>query len=189
MRGPGLLLRALALLASAAGPALAQPEAAAGATPTPAAPDDPLDRVGFSRLRRAATGPGVTLTLIERLLDCVAEARGIGCILNIPFVEHATEPARMDLKEVHAALVSTRFRKLTDNPRILFLVVGYGSRIAGDESPEVGSLHRAEFILRELREKAELGNAIYAFGLGQAPSLTGHRRASENYVEVWAIVL
>lgn len=169
---------------SVAFPAGAQSEAA----PRPAPVSDALDRVGFPKLRRAAPGPGISQTMIERLLDCIAEARGMACILNIPFEQHATEPARLDMKEVLTALSSTRFRKLTDNPRVLFLVLGYGSRIASEESSEQGSLHRAEFILREMREKAELGNAIYAFGLGELPSLTGHPRANPNYVEVWALV-
>lgn len=151
-------------------------------------PTDRTERVGFPKLRRAAAGPGVTETLVERLLDCVAEARGLACILNIPFEQHASEPARLDMKEVLTALGSTRFRKLTDNPRVIFFVLGYGTRIAPEESDEQGSLHRAEHVLRELRERGELGNAVYAFGLGGLPSLTGQRRAGANYVEVWALV-
>ncbi len=112
----------------------------------------------------------------------------MGCVFSIPFAPTAPEPPPKEAAILVSALATPRFKKLTEDPRVILVVIGYGGRIALDESPENGSLHRAESIVRDLREKCELGNAMYAFGLGKTASLTGATSRTENYVEVWAIL-
>ncbi len=132
--------------------------------------------------------PNLTTEQKNKLYSSVDRARGMGCILLIPF---AGDKKTLDPKEAQIltnAIASPGIKKLTEDPTLVFVILGYADKKADPKVSEKTSIDRAESVLATMRDKAGVTNVMYGVGMGGADILNKDNKDSSNrLVEVWAV--
>lgn len=122
----------------------------------------------------------------NKLFSSVDRARGMGCVLIIPF---ADGKKTLDPKEANiltSAIQSPGIKKLTEDPTLVFVILGYADKKGDAKVNERVSIERAESVLATMRDKASVTNVMYAVGMGGADVLNKDG-GNNRLVEVWAV--
>lgn len=130
--------------------------------------------------------PNLSTEQKNKLFSSVDRARGMGCVLIIPF---ADSKKTLDPKEASIltnAIQSPGIKRLTEDPTLVFVILGYADKKGDAKANERVSIERAESVLATMRDKANVTNVMYAVGMGGADVLNKDG-GNNRLVEVWAV--
>jgi len=85
------------------------------------------------------------------------------------------------------ALQSPGIKKLTEDPTLVFVVLGYTDKKGDPKVNEKTSIDRAENVVALMRDKGNVANVMYPVGMGSAEILNKETAPSNRLVEVWAV--
>ena len=85
------------------------------------------------------------------------------------------------------AIQSAGIKKLTEDPTLVFVILGYTDKKGDPKVNEKTSIDRAESVLATMRDKGGVANVMYAVGMGGAEVLNKQTTGNNRLVEVWAV--
>ena len=138
-------------------------------------------------IKRIDQMPNLNQDQKNRLYSSVDRARGMGAILIVPFAEGRKTLAQSEGQILVNAMQSQGIKKLTEDPTLVFVVLGYTDKKGDPKANEKTSIDRAESVLATLRDKAGVANVMYAVGMGGAEVLNKETVSNNRLVEVWAV--
>ncbi len=122
----------------------------------------------------------------NKLYSSVDRARGMGAVLIIPFSETKKTLDPKEAQILTNAINSPSIKKLTEDPTLVFVILGYADKKGDAKANEKVSIERAESVLATMRDKANVTNVMYAVGMGGADVLNKDG-GNNRLVEVWAV--
>ena len=138
-------------------------------------------------IKRIDQMPNLNQDQKNRLYSSVDRARGMGAILIVPFAEGRKTLAQSEAQILVNAMQSQGIKKLTEDPTLVFVVLGYTDKKGDPKANEKTSIDRAESVLATMRDKAGVANVMYAVGMGGAEVLNKETVSNNRLVEVWAV--
>lgn len=130
--------------------------------------------------------PNLSAEQKNKLFSSVDRARGMGCVLIIPFVEGKKTLEQKEAAILTSAIQSPGIKRLTEDPTLVFVILGYADKKGDAKANERVSIDRAESVLATMRDKANVTNVMYAVGMGGADVLN-KEGGNNRLVEVWAV--
>lgn len=167
--------------------------------PAPPAPGeiDPINlditnadnaRVKSEVLTRIDLMPGVSPANKDKLYASVDHARAMGRVLTIPFEKGASTVRGADIDRLKAQVRNPQIKKLTDDPTVVFVVLGYADPKGTDKINSDVSLARARSVMETLRDKCGFQNIMHSVAMGGS-TLFGSQEIEKNrVVEIWAVL-
>jgi outer membrane protein OmpA-like peptidoglycan-associated protein len=138
-------------------------------------------------IKRIDQMPNLTQDQKNRLYSSVDRARGMGCVLIVPFGDGRKTLAPSEGQILVNALQSPGIKKLTEDPTLVFVVLGYTDKKGDPKANEKTSIDRAENVVALMRDKGNVANVMYPVGMGSAEILNKEMASSNRLVEVWAV--
>ena len=138
-------------------------------------------------IKRIDQMPNLTQEQKNRLYSSVDRARGMGAILIVPFAEGRKTLAQAEGQILVNAIQSAGIKKLTEDPTLVFVILGYTDKKGDPKTNEKTSIDRAESVLATMRDKGGVANVMYAVGMGGAEVLNKETVGNNRLVEVWAV--
>lgn len=130
--------------------------------------------------------PNLSAEQKNKLFSSVDRARGMGCVLIIPFAEAKKTLDPKEATILTSAIQSPGIKRLTEDPTLVFVILGYADKKGDAKANERVSIERAESVLATMRDKANVTNVMYAVGMGGADVLN-KEGGNNRLVEVWAV--
>ncbi len=168
---------------------------APGSEPTPAnAPlnldvTDPANaQAREDVLRRIDLMPGVSAANKDKLYASVDHARSMGRVLAIPFDKGETTVRPAEVERLRQQIASPAIRQMTDDPTVVFVVLGYADPKGSDKVNAEVSLNRARGVLDTLRDRCGLQNVMHAVGMGGSTMFSAQQADKNRVAEVWAVL-
>lgn len=145
-------------------------------------------RIREEVLARIDVMPNLSESDKDRLYVQVERARGMGRVITIPFPSGATRIPAGSLPELGASLEQPQVKTLTDDPTVVFVVLGFADR-TGDPARNLDiSRQRAESALAAIRERFGILNVMHAVGMGSSEMFDADDLDKNRVVEVWAVL-
>ncbi len=139
-------------------------------------------------LSRIDLMPGVSAASKDKLYASVDHARAMGRVLTIPFEKGAATVRAADIDRLKAQVQNPAIKKLTDDPTVVFVVLGYADPKGSDKINNDVSLARAKSVMEALREKCGFQNIMHSVAMGGS-TLFGSQEIEKNrVVEIWAVL-
>lgn len=138
-------------------------------------------------IKRIDQMPNLTQEQKNRLYSSVDRARGMGAILIVPFADGRKTLAQAEGQILVNAIQSAGIKKLTEDPTLVFVILGYTDKKGDPKTNEKTSIDRAESVLATMRDKGGVANVMYAVGMGGAEVLNKETVGNNRLVEVWAV--
>jgi outer membrane protein OmpA-like peptidoglycan-associated protein len=138
-------------------------------------------------IKRIDQMPNLTQDQKNKLYSSVDKASGMGCVLIVPFGEGRKTLSQSEGQILVNALQAPSLRKLTEEPTLVFVILGYTEKKGDPKANMKISIDRAENVLALMREKGGVANVMYAVGMGSAEILNKETASSNRLVEVWAV--
>ncbi len=145
-------------------------------------------RVKEEVLKRIDLMPDLTPENKDKLYVQVERARAMGKIITIPFPS-----GRIKLDSTSAAAVGEKLqldqiRKLTDDPTVVFVVLGFADKKGDPKQNQEISLARANAVLGVLQDRFKLMNVMHSVGMGSSEMFDARNFDKNRVVEVWAVL-
>ena len=138
-------------------------------------------------LERIDRMPNLTPAQKDKLRLSVDKARGMGCVLIIPFAPGtATLGAREDDLLVKA-VATPGIQRLVEDPTLVLVILGYADKRGDPAANLKTSLARAESVQTALKKDGHVLNVTYAVGMGGSDLFDAQNEARNRKVEVWAV--
>lgn len=139
-------------------------------------------------LARIDVMPRLTPEEKDKLYVMVDRARGMGRIVTIPFSSGKVSIGAGDVKVLKEKIELPQIRRYSDDPTVVFVVLGFADK-KGDPAKNVAiSLDRAESVVKALKEKLGVLNVVHAVGMGSSEMFDGQNLDKNRVVEVWAVL-
>jgi outer membrane protein OmpA-like peptidoglycan-associated protein len=138
-------------------------------------------------IKRIDQMPNLTQEQKNRLYSSVDRARGMGAVLIVPFADGRKTLSPSEGQILVNALQSPGIKKLTEDPTLVFVVLGYTDKKGDPKVNEKTSIDRAENVVALMRDKGNVANVMYPVGMGSAEILNKETAPSNRLVEVWAV--
>jgi outer membrane protein OmpA-like peptidoglycan-associated protein len=205
-----LLLLALAALTAcerkpAAAPAAASPTPAPAQSPAPAAPGaapqveapaqvnlDPQaienQRVKEEVLKRVDLMPGLTPEEKDKIYVQVERAQAMGKVITIPFPSGRIALDDSAIAAIGEKLALDQVRQFTEDPTVIFVVLGFADKKGDPQQNQEISLARAEAVLKTLQTRFRLQNIMHAVGMGSSEMFDAQDLDKNRVVELWAVL-
>ena len=207
-RGRTILTPAEARRAGERGTAVATPPPPPSPTPEPEVrratavnPDDPdaappnLDlrhgenaEVKREVLARVDLMPEVSQDNKDKLYAAVDRARGMGRVMTLPFDKGRLVVNRADVEKLQRRAASPDVKKFTDDPTVVFVVLGYADQKGDAKENYQLSLRRARSVLDALRDSCGFQNVMHAVGMGGSTMFSAQQVEKNRVAEVWAVL-
>ena len=139
-------------------------------------------------LRRIDLMPGVSAANKDKLYVSVDHARSMGRVLTIPFAKGDTIVRATEIERLRQQLGSPAIRQMTDDPTVVFVVLGYADPKGSDKVNAEISLDRARNVLDTLRDRCALQNVMHAVAMGGSTLFSAQQADKNRVAEVWAVV-
>jgi outer membrane protein OmpA-like peptidoglycan-associated protein len=145
-------------------------------------------RVKEEVLKRIDLMPDLTPQDKDKLYVQVDRARAMGKVITIPFpsgrikLDSASADAlgeKLGLEQVH---------KLTDDPTVVFVVLGFADKKGDPKQNQEISLARANAVMEVLENRFHLLNVMHAVGMGSSEMFDAQNFDKNRVVEVWAVL-
>jgi len=145
-------------------------------------------RVKEEVLKRIDLMPELTPENKDKLYVQVERARAMGKVITIPFpsgrmkLDSASADAlgeKLGLEQVH---------KLTDDPTVVFVVLGFADKKGDPKQNQEISLARANAVMDVLENRFHLLNVMHAVGMGSSEMFDAQNFDKNRVVEVWAVL-
>ncbi len=124
----------------------------------------------------------------DKLYVQVERARGMGRIVTIPFSTGKVNVGSAELADLKEKLNLPQIQKFTEDPTVVFVVLGFADRKGDDQKNLAISLQRAEGIAKTLKERCAIMNVIHSVGMGSSDIFDAQDLAKNRVVEVWAVL-
>lgn len=173
--------------------ATASPEAPAGPIEAPAqvnldTGDAENKQVKAEVLSRIDVMPKLTPEEKDKLYVLVDRARGMGKIITIPFSSGKIEIGSPEVTSLKEKIELPQIKKFSDDPTVVFVVLGYADK-KGDAKKNVAiSLRRADSVVQALKDRLGVMNVVHAVGMGSSEMFDAQNLDKNRVVEVWAVL-
>lgn len=138
-------------------------------------------------IKRIDQMPNLSPDQKNKLYSSVDRARGMGAVLIVPYGDGRKTLSPNEGQILVNALQSPGIKKLTEDPTLVFVVLGYTDKKGDSKAQEKISIDRAENVVALMREKGGVSNVMYPVGMGSAEILNKENVPSNRLVEVWAV--
>ncbi len=139
-------------------------------------------------LSRIDLMPSLSAEEKDKLYVQVERARGMGRIVTIPFPSGGTRAGAAELAALKQEVGEPQIRRFTDDPTVIFVVLGFADR-KGDPKTNLSiSLERAEAVVKALKDSAGVMNITHAVGMGSSELFDAKSLDKNRVVEVWAVL-
>jgi outer membrane protein OmpA-like peptidoglycan-associated protein len=174
-------------------PADTQPEAPAGTVEAPAqvnmsAENAENQQVKAEVLARIDVMPKLTPEEKDKLYVMVDRARGMGKIITIPFSSGKVAIGNAETAALQEKIALPQIKKYSDDPTVVFVVLGYADKKGDAKKNEAISLDRAESVVSTLKNKLGVMNVVHAVGMGGSEMFDAQKLEKNRVVEVWAVL-
>ena len=174
-----------------------------GATTAPEAPAGPIEApeqvnlnmadaenklVKAEVLARIDVMPKLTPEEKDKLYVLVDRARGMGKIVTIPFSSGKIVIGNSEITSLKEKLELQQIKKFSEDPTVVFVVLGYADK-KGDAKKNIAiSLSRADSVVAALKDRLGVMNVVHAVGMGSSEMFDAQSLDKNRVVEVWAVL-
>jgi outer membrane protein OmpA-like peptidoglycan-associated protein len=124
----------------------------------------------------------------DKLYVQVERARGMGRIVTIPFAAGKVTVGAAELTALEEKIHLPQIKKFTEDPTVVFVVLGFADKKGDEQKNLTISLQRADSIAKSLKERCAIMNVIHAVGMGSSDIFDTEDLAKNRVVEVWAVL-
>ncbi len=153
---------------------------------------DPADlenqRVKEEVLKRIDLMPGISPESKDKLYVQVERARAMGKVITIPFPSGRMTVDAASAKAIGDTLQLGQIRKLTDDPTVVFVVLGFADKKGDPKQNQEISFARANAVLGVLQGKFQLMNVMHSVGMGSSEMFDAENLDKNRVVELWAVL-
>ena len=139
-------------------------------------------------LKRIDLMPGLKDDEKDKLYVQVDRARAMGKVITIPFPSGRMALDSASLAAVNGKLALPQIRKLTDDPTVVFVVLGFADKKGDPKQNQEISLARANAVLDALQNRFKLMNVMHAVGMGSSEMFDAKSLDKNRVVELWAVL-
>jgi outer membrane protein OmpA-like peptidoglycan-associated protein len=145
-------------------------------------------RVKEEVLKRIDLMPDLTPENKDKLYVQVERARAMGKVITIPFPSGRVKLDSTAEIAVGEKLQFDQIRKLTDDPTVVFVVLGFADKKGDPKQNQEISLARANAVLGVLQDRFKLMNVMHSVGMGSSEMFDAQNFDKNRVVEVWAVL-
>lgn len=139
-------------------------------------------------LARIDMMPKLTPEEKDKLYVLVDRARGMGKIITIPFSSGKKEIGNPEVSSLREKMELQQIKKFSDDPTVVFVVLGYADK-KGDANKNIAiSLSRADSVVAALKDRLGVMNVVHAVGMGSSEMFDAQNLDKNRVVEVWAVL-
>jgi outer membrane protein OmpA-like peptidoglycan-associated protein len=139
-------------------------------------------------LKRIDVMPNLGEAEKDKLYVQVERARAMGQVITIPFASGEKSISSTSAGSLAKAVALPQIQKFSDDPTVVFVVLGYADKKGDPKSNLAISLQRAEAVVKVLKEKAGVMNVVHAVGMGGSELFDASNLGKNRVVEVWAVL-
>ena len=139
-------------------------------------------------LKRIDVMPNLGESEKDKLYVQVERARAMGQVVSIPFASGEKAVSSTSAASLAKAVALPQIRKFSDDPTVVFVVLGYADKKGDPKSNLAISLQRAEAVVKVLKEKAGVMNLVHPVGMGGSDLFDSSNLGKNRVVEVWAVL-
>lgn len=145
-------------------------------------------RVKAEVLKRIDLMPGLSGEEKDKLYVAVDRARAMGRVITVPFASGRTTLDEASISAIGDKLAIEQVRKLTDDPTVVFVVLGYADT-NGDPKKNLDiSQTRADAVLSVLKNRYHIMNVMHAVGMGGSELFDTKSLDKNRVAEIWAVL-
>ena len=145
-------------------------------------------RVKEEVLKRIDLMPGISPENKDKLYVQVERARAMGKVITIPFPSGRAALDSAAADAIGEKLKLEQIRKLTDDPTVVFVVLGFADKKGDPQQNRQISLARADAVLNLLQNRFQLLNVMHAVGMGSSEMFDAQNLDKNRVVELWAVL-
>jgi len=145
-------------------------------------------RVKGEVLKRIDLMPELTPEMKDKLYVQVDRARAMGKVITIPFPSGRMKLNDAEIAAIGEKLKLAQVRQLTDDPSVIFVVLGFADKKGDPKQNQEISLARANSVLDALQHRFNLLNVMHAVGMGSSEMFDAANLDKNRVVELWAVL-
>lgn len=139
-------------------------------------------------LARVDLIPNLKTSERDSLYQQVDQAREMIKVITIPFAVAQRTLSAPAIEKLCEAAGAPQLRELTQDPTVVFVVLGFSDTQGSPEANLKLSTERAETVVDSLRENCRIMNLMQPVGMGSSEFFGGGDRAKNRVTEVWAVL-
>ena len=139
-------------------------------------------------LARVDLMPEVSQDNKDKLYAAVDRARGMGRVMTLPFDKGRVVVNKADVEKLQRRAATPDVKKFTDDPTVVFVVLGYADQKGDAKENYQLSLRRARSVLDALRDSCGFQNVMHAVGMGGSTMFSAQQVEKNRVAEVWAVL-
>lgn len=139
-------------------------------------------------LKRIDLMPDLTPEEKDKLYVQVDRARAMGKIVTIPFPSGRVALDSASAEALGGKLALPEIRKFSDDPTVVFVVLGFADKKGDPKQNREISLQRANAVLAALQGRYKLMNVMHAVGMGSSEMFDAKNLDKNRVVELWAVL-
>ncbi|TSA34906.1 MAG: hypothetical protein D4R65_05265 [Verrucomicrobiaceae bacterium] len=124
----------------------------------------------------------------DKLYVQVERAQAMGKVITIPFASGARTVPAEAVAGISKALTLPQVLKYSEDPTVVFVVLGFADKKGDPKLNKVISLQRAEAVASVLKDKAGVVNIVRAVGMGGSEIFDSAALDKNRVVEVWVVL-
>lgn len=163
-------------------------DAAGGGTPNLDLGDAENAQVKKEVLARVDLMPEVSQDNKDKLYAAVDRARGMGRVMTLPFDKGRVVVNEADIEKLRRRAAAPEVKRFTDDPTVVFVVLGYADQKGDAKANYELSLRRARSTLDALRDRCGFQNVMHAVGMGGSTMFSQQQADKNRVAEVWAVL-
>ncbi len=139
-------------------------------------------------LARIDLMPKLTPEEKDKLYVLVDRARGMGKVITIPFTSGKMVIGPTETAALGEKIKLPQLKKFSDDPTVVFVVLGYADK-KGDQQKNLAlSLERADSVVAALKQRCGVMNVVHSVGMGSSEIFDAQNLDKNRVVEVWAVL-
>ncbi|HEY8900060.1 MAG TPA: OmpA family protein [Chthoniobacterales bacterium] len=145
-------------------------------------------RVKEEVLKRIDLMPDLSADTKDKLYVQVDRARAMGKVITIPFPSGRKALNASEIAAIGEKLQLPQVRELTDDPTVIFVVLGFADKKGDPKQNQEISLARANAVLGVLQSRFQLMNVMHSVGMGSSEMFDAQNLDKNRVVELWAVL-
>jgi outer membrane protein OmpA-like peptidoglycan-associated protein len=139
-------------------------------------------------LKRIDLMPELTPEEKDKLYVQVDRARAMGKVITIPFPSGRRTLDSAAIAALGEKLALPGIRKFSEDPTVVFVVLGFADKKGDPKENQEISLQRANAVLDVLRDRYKVMNVMHAVGMGSSEMFDAKSLDKNRVVELWAVL-
>lgn len=139
-------------------------------------------------LQRVDLMPEVSRENKDKLYAAVDRARGMGRVSTIAFEKGKATIGEKDIERLNQRTQAPDIKKLTADPTVVFVILGYADPKGDPKVNQQISLSRARSVMDALRDRCGFQNVMHAVAMGGSNLFSDQQAEKNRIVEVWAVL-